>query len=308
MKVAVIDPGAVGGYFGGVLARHGDDVSMIARPGPHMAAMQADGLQLETAWGDFTVRPRVTNNSLEIGPVDLVLYCVKLFHNSKALPLIKPLLKPGTTVLTLQNGVDSAQVIADRFGWKHVLAGATYIQTGRPQPGHIRQVGLKARIAFGEQDGSHSERVKWLATMLDHDGIQYDVATDIVTMLWTKLVIVATVATLMTSSRSSMPEVLASPWGRYTLRELMKEVESVARAKGIEIAPDVVDQRFNEAVAEAAHTQVSLQDDFEAGRPLEIESILGMVVREGMTLAVPVPTSAALVTTLWKFRMGTPDR
>ena len=144
--------------------------------------------------------------------------------------------------------------------------------------------------------------------MLDHDGIQYDVATDIVTMLWTKLVIVATVATLMTSSRSSMPEVLASPWGRYTLRELMKEVESVARAKGIEIAPDVVDQRFNEAVADAAHTQVSLQDDFEAGRPLEIESILGMVVREGMALDVPVPTSAALVTALWKFRMGTPDR
>jgi 2-dehydropantoate 2-reductase len=115
-------------------------------------------------------------------------------------------------------------------------------------------------------------------------------------------VIVATVASLMTASRSSMPEVLDSPWGRYTLRALMEEVEAVARAKGIEIPPDVVDQRFDEAVAEAEHTQVSLQDDFTAGRPLEIESILGMVVREGMALGVPVPASAALVTSLWKFR------
>jgi 2-dehydropantoate 2-reductase len=123
-------------------------------------------------------------------------------------------------------------------------------------------------------------------------------------MLWTKLVIVATVASLMTASRSSMPEVLDSPWGRYTLRALMEEVEAVARAKGIEIPPDVVDQRFDEAVAEAEHTQVSLQDDFTAERPLEIESILGMVVREGMALGVPVPASAALVASLWNFRHG----
>jgi 2-dehydropantoate 2-reductase len=304
MKIAVIGPGAVGGYFGGVLARHGDEVAMIARPGPHMDAMRTNGLHLTTAWGDFTVHPQVTDDPNEVGPVDLVLYCVKLFHNPEALPLIAPLLQPDTTVLTLQNGVDSADAIAERYGWEHAMAGATYIQTGRPGPGQIRQAGLKARIAFGEQDGSHSDRVKRLSSILDREGIQYDVVSDIVTMLWTKLVIVATVASLMTASRSSMPEVLDSPWGRYTLRALMEEVEAVARAKGIEIPPDVVDQRFDEAVAEAEHTQVSLQDDFTAERPLEIESILGMVVREGMALGVPVPASAALVASLWNFRHG----
>jgi 2-dehydropantoate 2-reductase len=270
-----------------------------------MDAMRTNGLQLTTAWGDFTVHPQVTEDPNEVGPVDLILYCVKLFHNPEALPLIAPLLQPETTVLTLQNGVDSADTIAQHYGWEHAMAGATYIQTGRPGPGKIHQAGLKARIAFGEQNGFHSERVKRVASILAREGIQYDVASDIVTMLWTKLVIVATVASLMTASRSSMQEVLDSPWGRYTLRTLMEEVESVARAKGIKIAPDTVDQLFDEAVAEAEHTQVSLQDDFEAGRPLEIESILGMVVREGMALGVSVQASGALVTSLWKFRHGT---
>ncbi len=304
MKVAVIGPGSVGGYYGGVLARHGEEVSLVARPGAHFDAMKANGLRLRTNWGEFTVRPQVTPDSAEIGPVDFVLYTVKLFHNETALPLIRSLLKDGTTVLTIQNGVDSAARIAEVYGWDHVMAGATYIETGRPEPGVIHQSGPTARIAFGEQDGSHTDRTEAVFNLLTREGIQPEIGDDIAATLWTKLVNVGPIGTVMTSSRSSFVEVLESPWGEYTVRSVMEDVERVARAKGVNLALDVVDVKLRDGMAEAADAQASLQGDFRAGNQLEIEHLLGMVVREGRALNVPVPASAALVTSLWKFRNG----
>ena len=304
MKVAVIGPGSVGGYYGGVLAHHGNEVSLVARPGVYFDAMKANGLQLRTNWGDFTVHPQVTSDPAEIGPVDFIFYSVKLFNNEEALPLIKPLLKKDTTILTVQNGVDSADQIAAIYGWEHVIAGATYIETGRPEPGVIHQSGSTARIVFGEQDGSKTARTEEVFNLLNVEGIQPDVGDDIAVTLWTKLCNVGPIGTVMTASRSSFVEVLASPWGEYTVRSVMEDVERVARAKGVNLAPDVVDEKLRDGVAEAADTQASLQGDFKAGNQLEIEHLLGMVVREGRALNVPVPASAALVTSLWKFRNG----
>ncbi len=304
MKVAVIGPGSVGGYYGGVLARHGEDVSLLARPGAHFDAMKANGLQLRTNWGDFTVHPEVTSDPEEIGPVDFVLYTVKLFNNEAAIPLIKPLLKEDTTVLTVQNGVDSADQIAAVYGWDHVLAGATYIETGRPEPGLIRQSGSSARIVLGEQDGSRSERGEKVLSLLQKEGIQPEIESDIAATLWTKLVVVGPIGTIMTASDVSFVELLECPWGEYTVRSVMEDVERVARAKGVNLAPDVVDEKIRGSIAEAADLQMSLQDDFRAGNRLEIEHLLGMVVREGRAMNVPVPASAALVTSIWKFRNG----
>jgi len=304
MKEAVIGPGSVGGYYGGVLARHGEDVSLLARPGAHFDAMKANGLQLRTNWGDFTVHPEVTSDPEEIGPVDFVLYTVKLFNNEAAIPLIKPLLKEDTTVLTVQNGVDSADQIAAVYGWDHVLAGATYIETGRPEPGLIRQSGSSARIVLGEQDGSRSERGEKVLSLLQKEGIQPEIESDIAATLWTKLVVVGPIGTIMTASDVSFVELLECPWGEYTVRSVMEDVERVARAKGVNLAPDVVDEKIRGSIAEAADLQMSLQDDFRAGNRLEIEHLLGMVVREGRAMNVPVPASAALVTSIWKFRNG----
>ncbi|MDP6823385.1 MAG: 2-dehydropantoate 2-reductase [Dehalococcoidia bacterium] len=304
MKVAVIGPGSVGGYYGGVLARHGEEVSLIGRPGAHFDAIQANGLQLQTNWGDFQVHPLVTSDPGEIGPVDVVLYTVKLFQNAVALPIIKPLLKDDTIILTIQNGVDSADQIAAVYGWDHVMAGATYIETGRPEPGLIHQSGSSARIAFGEQDGSPSERTEKVQSLLQKEGIQTELATDIVATLWTKLVVVGPIGTIMTASDASFVELLECPWGEYTVRSVMEDVERVARAKGVNLAPDVVDEKLRGSIAEAADLQMSLQDDFRAGNQLEIEHLLGMVVREGRAMNVPVQASAALVTALWKSRNG----
>ena len=151
-KVAVIGAGAVGGYYGGALARAGLDVALICR-GEHRDAIVSDGLRVTSNWGDYTVHPKATPDSTEIGPVDLVLYAVKLYSNPSALPLIEPLLGDGTVVLPLQNGTESAAKIAESYGWDRVLAGTTYIEAARTGLGQIEQTGSTARIAFGEQDG-----------------------------------------------------------------------------------------------------------------------------------------------------------
>lgn len=293
----------MGGYYGGVLARHGEDVSLIAR-GAHREAIERDGLNVSSHWGDFTVRPQATPDPAEVGPVDLIIYSVKLYQNPEALPLIQRMLKDDTAVLTIQNGVNSADWIAEKYGWEHVVAGATYIEAGRPGPGRIVQTGSTAMIAYGEQDGSRTPRIERIWQALDKEGIQQEVATDIRSTLWTKLVNVAAVGTVMTASRASFVEVLQCPVGEYTTRCVMEEIEAVARAQGVSLAPDVVDQKLRNSVAEAEETQASLQADFNAGNPLELDYLLGAVVKQGRELDVPVPASAALYTALYKFKDG----
>ncbi len=303
MRIAVIGAGAVGGYYGGALARAGEEVALIER-GPQRDAIGRDGLRVQSNWGDFTVHPQVTADPEEVGPVDLVLYCVKLYHNPGALPLIGPMLKDDTVVLTIQNGVDGADQIAAVYGWEHAVGGATYIETGRTGPGQIRQTGPMARIAFGEQDGSRTERTARVARILEVKGIQPVVVDDIRAALWSKLIYVAAIGTVMTAARGSLLEVLECPVGEYTLRTVMEEIEAVARARGIDVAPDVVDRELAEGLEVAADAQASLQDDFRAGHPLELDSLLGSVVRQGRDAGVPVPASAALYTSLFRFRDG----
>ena len=196
MKVAVIGAGAVGGYYGGALAKARLEVALICR-GAHRDAIVSDGLRVTSNWGDYTVRPQATPDSSEVGPVDLVLYAVKLYSNPSALPLIEPLLGDGTVVLPLQNGTESADIIADVYGWDRVLAGTTYIEAARTGDGQIEQTGSTARIAFGEQDGARSERVERVVEILDREGVQTEVSADIRKTLWSKLVLVGAIGSVM---------------------------------------------------------------------------------------------------------------
>ena len=127
MKVAVMGAGAVGGYYGGVLARDGVDVTLICR-GAQRDAIRSAGLRVDSHWRQFTVNPFATDDPGEVGPVDLVLHCVKLYSNDEAVPLLRPLVGDETNILTIQNGVTSGQRLADEFGWDRVLQGATYIE------------------------------------------------------------------------------------------------------------------------------------------------------------------------------------
>jgi len=305
MRFAVIGAGAVGGYYGGTLAKQGNQVTLICR-GDHRARIVRDGLHVASHWGNFQVPMDTSENPQEVGPVDLIIYAVKTYHNPTALPLIEPLLAPNTSVLSIQNGVESASQIAAVYGWEHVLAGTTYIDASRPGPGRVEQVGPTARIVFGEQDGSRSPRTIRISNALSGEGIQVEISKDILSALWAKLVSVAATGTVMTASRASYIDVLSCPVGESTVRNIMEEIVSVGKAHGAEFASDLVNVRMDTAKTGAPDLISSLQLDFQAGNPLEIDDLLGAVVRQGIAKQVPVPASAALYTALYRFRSGNP--
>ena len=304
-KVAVIGAGAVGGYYGGALAKAGLDVALICR-GAHRDKIVADGLYVESNWGNYTVHPQATPDSSEVGPVDLVLYAVKLYSNPEAIPLIKPLLGDNTVVLPVQNGTESAAIIADVYGWDHVVAGTTYIEAGRKDIGHIEQAGATARIAFGEQDGSRTPRIDKIESILTHEGVLAEVSSDIRKTLWSKLILVAAIGTLMAATRGNYVQILENPEGELTLRAVMEEIQAVGEGEGITFDDGLIEGHLEGAREEAHELMASLQMDLEAGNPLEIDDLLGAVIQKGRAKNIPVPASAALYSALYNFRAGTP--
>ena len=303
MKIAVMGAGGVGGYYGGVLAKHGEDVTLICR-GAHRDAILKNGLKVKSHWGDFTVKVKAVADPKDLGHVDLILHCVKLYHNAAALPLLKGIAGPKTAILTIQNGVTSGEIIAAQYGWDRVLQGATYIEAAQPSAGHIEQSGSTARIEFGERDGKRTARVDAIEKVLSKPGIQVQVSDNIVGSLWAKLVSVGSIGTCMTAARATLPEVLASAEGENTIRTVMEEIVAVGKAHGIKFKPGLVDERVAGVKPEAAEFKSSLQFDLEHGRPLELDDLLGAVVRKGRDKGIPVPASAALVMTLQKFTKG----
>lgn len=303
MKIAVMGAGAVGAYYGGALTRAGRDVVLIAR-GEHGEAMRRDGLSVESNWGDYDVYPDVALTPKEAGAVDLVLHCVKLYSNVETIPTMHPLMGDGTVILTIQNGVTGGESLADEFGWERVLEGATYVETSIAGPGRILQTGNAARVEFGEQDGSVTDRVEQVRAALSVPGIQVAVSSDIRASLWSKMVAIGALGTVVTAARASLPEVFEMAGGRETVRTVMEEVVASGKANGIKFANGIVDTKMEDAVAEADEFQSSLQSDFNRDGKLELDDILGAAVKFGQEAGVPMPASTALVMTLQKYKDG----
>jgi 2-dehydropantoate 2-reductase len=303
MRIAVMGAGAVGGYFGGLLANQGEDVILIAR-GAHGDAIAKNGLQVDSHWGNFNVKVPVTDDPSTVGEVDMILHCIKLYSNAESFPTMKRMIGENTIILTIQNGATAGQILGEAFGDEHVLQGATYIETGIAGPGHINQSGSTAMIEFGEDDGSTTERTEAIRKLFDREGMQVAVSSNIVETLWAKMVSVGSIGSVMAASRASFVEILASPHGEHTVRTVMEEIVAVGQSQGVRFPPRCVETKMNDAIGEAEETQASLQYDLDNGKPLELDDILGAVVRIGREADIPVPASAALVTVLDKFKQG----
>ena len=303
MKIAIMGAGAVGAYYGGALARHGAKVVLIAR-GKHAEAMGATGLRVESNWGDYVVHPEVALTPSAAGTVDVVLHCVKLYSNSDTIPEMHPLVGATTVILTVQNGITGGESLAAEFGWERVLEGATYIETSITGPGHVVQTGSAARIEFGERDGSISDRVETVRDVLSVPGVQVEVSSDIRASLWSKMVVIGALGTIVTAARASLSEVLAMEEGVNTIRTVMEEIVASGKANGVNFPNGIVDAKIADAVAEVDEFQSSLQSDFNRGGNLELDDILGAAVRLGREAGIPMPASSALVLTLQKFKLG----
>ena len=290
MRVAVLGAGAVGGYYGGVLARAGHEVAFVAR-GRTLEAIRARGLKICSEMGDFQVSVPAEEDPSRIGPVGLALVAVKTYSNPEALPLLAPLVRAGAVVLTVQNGVDSAEEVAAVVGEKRVLAGATYIAASVEEPAVIRHVGTARRIVFGEAFGSPrvTHRVKAVERALADAGVQAEAVDDCRVALWEKLIFLAPLAGLTTAARLPVGPLWAEPEFREVAGRAMAEVEAVARAEGVAVAPDVRDQKLLYLDNSPPTMRSSMMMDVVAGRPTEVEALLGAVVRRARRAGLATP-------------------
>jgi len=306
MKIAVIGAGAVGGYYGALMSRAGADVSFVAR-GAHRDAIRANGLRIIGVQGDFTVKVAAEDDPARIGPVDVVIIAVKTYDNDTAFPLVKSLMGPSTAVLTLQNGVDSAEDLARVVGKPAVIAGPTYIATAIDAPGVIRQTGSHRRIVFGEvfdPPAEVSARVRTLADLMLAADIKAEPVADARVPLWEKFIYLAPFAAFTAASRLPIGPLWGDEEIRASFLDAVREVESVARASGIDVAQNMVDRIGPYTAGIPASTRSSMLIDLSIGKRIEVESLPGSVVRRGRAVGVDTPLMRALYSVLKPWKSG----
>jgi 2-dehydropantoate 2-reductase len=289
MKIAIMGTGGVGGYYGGLLAQQGHDVTFIAR-GAHLKAIQENGLQVKSIFGDFHINPaQATDDTTQVGPVDLVVFCTKTYATDEAALQTKPLVGSDTTVISLQNGIDAADRIGAVVGMEHMLGGVTWISSAVEAPGVIKQVSQFRRVVMGELDGQVTSRVKAIHKAFEETGIDAELSENILKVLWTKFVFISAASSLGSLTRLPMGEYRSVPETRALATDLMKEVEAVARAQGVELEEDVVQKSMDFIDNAAPHIKPSMQLDVGAGRRSELESMVGVIGRKGRKLGVATP-------------------
>jgi 2-dehydropantoate 2-reductase len=290
MRIAVMGTGGVGGYFGGRLAAAGQDVTFIAR-GAHLEALQRRGLQIISALGDAAIAPaRATDDPARIGPVDLVLFTVKLYDTEAAAEAIRPLIGPDTGVVTFQNGVTSTEVLAQELGAEHVLGGVAKIAAVIAEPGVVRNTGTFAELIFGELDGRRSARVTALAAALEAAGVRHTASEDIRREIWDKMVFLSTFAGVTSLLRLPIGPIRSDPETRRLLRDGLAEALAVGRAEGAGLAEDLVD-RILELIDGLPHEgKSSMLHDLEGGRRLEVGWLSGTIARLGGEHGIATPT------------------
>ena len=303
MRIAVMGAGSTGGFFGGMLSRAGNEVSLIAR-GSHLNAILRNGLRVVRDQEEFTVNCHATNDPAQVGPVDLVLLTVKTYQNATALPAMAPLVGPATSVLCLQNGIDSYQYAAGALGKDKVLPGAAYIEAGHPEPGLVTQSGSVVRIAFGEIDGSDSQRGRLIAQILMDAGIPSEFSRDIHRTLWSKFLFIATMAGVTTLARQSLAELMSRPEWRRVILGCMREIEAAGRANGVDLDPSIVEDTVQYMEGSLEEMSASMYADIMAGRPLELEALNGAVVRAGQMANVPTPINDVIYAMLKPYEHG----
>ena len=305
MRFLIAGAGAIGGYIGARMARAGQDVTLFAR-GPHLRAMQEQGLRVLSEEGDFEVRPRVVGCLAEVGPIDVIILGVKAHGLIHLAPQLRPLITEGTTVVSTQNGipwwyfqagggdfagmpierVDPGGVINASIDPSRVVGSLVYLGAEIVEPGAIRHTEGN-RISLGEPDGSRSERCRAVAEALIQAGLRCPVTTRIRHEIWVKLLGNVAFNPLSALTRATLVRMARDADVREVVRSIMIEVEAVANKLGVEL-PISIDQRIAGAEKVGEH-KTSMLQDLEAGRPMELEPVVGAVVELGERLGIDMP-------------------
>ena len=303
MRIAVMGAGGVGGCLGGLLAKAGNDVSLITR-GEHLEAIRADGLRLIRPNGEFVVEVKAADDPAQVGPVDLVLFTVKTNQNRHTITTLRPLMGHETSVLTLQNGVESHEQLGAVLGSQKILPGSFWGSSRIKSPGVIAEV-VEARITFGEVDDTKSLRALDIRKMFREAGVEAELSPDPMQVLWRKFIMLSAVAGITSAARTRIKELLQSSDARRMFSEAMEETFTVGRTKDINLADGLVQESL-EYIDSTPDFQTALHADYEAGRPTELDALSGAVVRIGRQVGVPTPVHSFLYSVLLPHKDGHP--
>ena len=305
MRIAAMAAGAVGGYFGARMAAAGHDVFFIARGG-NLAAIRKNGLKIESVHGDLHLpKPNVTDDPASVGPVDIVLFAVKLWDTEKAAELTRPMVGPNTRVITLQNGVDSVERVAPVLGADTTVGGVTYIATVIDSPGIIKHTSAFAKIRFGRTDKKPDATLDAFVAAGQAAKLDIDLSTDIERERWEKFIFLSAMAGATATFRSSIGPIAADPETRAFFLDLMNEAFAVGRAKGVALDKAYIDERLAFIATKVEPgMKASMAHDLERGNRLELDWLAGKVRDLGRDLEVPTPASDIVYKVLKLHRMG----
>ena len=297
MDIAVMGAGGVGGYFGGLLARAGHNVTFIAR-GPHLEAIRSNGLRVESGNdGIFTVPGNATDDPTSVGPQDLVLFTVKMYDNEDAIRAIGPMVGPDTIVLTLQNGINNGERLVEVYGADRVMIGSAYLEGRISEPGVVTQGGPGA-ASFGERTIGISERGERLYQVFSDANWRVDLLENMTGMLWKKFAYLSGSAGVCAASGCAYGELRTVPETRDAIEAAIAEALAVGEASGAPLEPDSLEWSMNALDNFPATGMASLAKDFAEGRPVELEGLTGVVIRMGREHGVPTPVNDALYAVL----------
>ena len=304
MRFLIAGAGAIGAYIGARMAQAGFDVTLFAR-GPHLRAMQERGVEVKSAEGDFVARPAIASSLQEVGPVDVVFLGIKAHGLPQLASQLRPVLGPDTTVVSTQNGipwcyfqgfggdweglrlerVDPGGVISSAIEARRVVGSIVYFSTEITAPGVIQHIEGN-RISLGEPDGTRSDRCRRIAEALIASGLRCPVTTRIRHEIWVKVLGNASFNPVSALTRATLVQMVRDPGVCLLIRNIMQEVEAVSSKLGMEL-PVSIDQRIAGAEKVGEH-KTSMLQDLEAGRPIELEALVGAVVELGERVGLPM--------------------
>jgi 2-dehydropantoate 2-reductase len=307
MKIAVMGPGGVGGYFGARLAAAGNDVTFVAR-GAHLEAMRRNGLRLDSEIGNLHLDPvKVVADAREIAEADAVVFAVKMRDTESAAEALRQLAAKGATIFTFQNGVESAERIGRIVGAGKVVEGAARIASHIPEPGVIKQIGNFALLEFGDPGGAHSAATRAFHAACVAAGISATLSQNISRTIWAKFALLAPVSGMTALTRGPIGPVRANAKSRALLQAAVEEAVALGVALKTGLVSEDAARTMKLIDGLPKEMTASMCHDLLAGKPIEIEGLSGAVARLAERQGVPAPTHAFIAAALAPFTDGRPQ-
>jgi len=305
MRIAVMAAGAVGAYYGARMVAAGHDVFFIAR-GANLEALKTKGLKIESVHGDLHLpKVNVTDKPADVGPVDIVLFAVKLWDTETAAEQARPLVGPNTRLITFQNGIDSVERISGVLGADRTVGGIAYIASNLVAPGHIKQTSQFHQILFGHADNRADAALEAFVAAGKTAKLDIVLTPQIETELWKKFIFLTAMTGGTAALRAPIGPILADADTKAFFRQLMQEAFAIGKAKGIALDPAYIDERMNFVETKTVPTMKgSMANDLDRGNRLELDWLSGKVRQLGRALNIATPASDAVYTVLKLHRMG----